>query len=122
MEIKETQEIRAHEFVQLVLKCCPELKQIFGKGTRGPIKSNSILYFGKKGILRRSYLAPPHKRSNVKISIENGHHLRQLFKDGKWDHDLIVTVYDQHFAEGAKRLAQEFEWISRGKVTVVLNY
>jgi hypothetical protein len=110
------------EFVQLVLTCCPKLKQIFGKGTRGRIKSNSILYFGKKGVLKSSYLAPPHKRSNVKMSIENAHHRRELFKEGKWDSELIVTVYDEQFAECSKKVAHEYEWISRGKVTVVLKY
>ena len=144
MKIRESQNERIREFVDLVLRHCPNLQKI-AFDTEGEGIPHRLFLFGKKvekkGLFRFSIakkssskaLLSIHrslKNMDISFSMANMPQFRskyiseiEMFRNGKWDKDLVIIVSESAYAECAKKLAKEYEKLSGSdEVEVVLDY
>ena len=143
-ERQKDQKERIHEFVDLVLRHCPDLEKVTYDTEREGIPHRLFL-FGKKaekkGLFRivRSQKSSPKavlsihrslKNVDVSFSIANMPQFRskyiseiEMFKNGQWNKDLVIIVSESAYGECAKKLAKEYEKLSGSdEIEVVLDY
>jgi hypothetical protein len=134
------------DFIELVLKHCPDLQQIkHDVEDEGDPIPHRLFLFGKKiekiGFFKSLFtrVSSPERVLEIHRSLKNidiplkivgmpqfrGKYRQEIemFKGGKWDNDLVIHVSESLYADCAKKLAKEYEKISGSdEVKVVFEF